>query len=131
MPTMEGLAQMLRPDLLKAFKPALLGRMAIVPYFPLSETVIKRIIEIGLKKVGDRLKLNHKAGFSYDPSVVDTIASRCKEVESGARNVDHIITGTLLPTISTELLTRLAEGKTIRKVHVSTDAGGQFAYTID
>lgn len=131
MPNMEGLAAMLRPDLLKSFKPALLGRMTIVPYFPLSESVIKRIIEIGLKKIADRLKMNHKAAFTYDQAVVDTIASRCKEVESGARNVDHIITGTLLPTISKELLTRLAEGRTIRKVSVGVDGNAQFTYAIE
>ena len=131
MPNMEGLAAMLRPDLLKAFKPALIGRMTVVPYFPLSETVIKRIIEIQLKKIGDRLKQNHKATFQYDEGVVTTIASRCKEVESGARNVDHIITGTLLPTISREVLTRLAEGRPIHRVHVGTDENTQFTYMIE
>ncbi len=131
MPNQEGLAALLRPELLKFFKPALLGRMAIVPYFPLSESVIKKIIEIGLKKVRDRLKLNHKASFVYDDTVINTIASRCTEVESGARNVDHIITGTLLPTISRELLTRLAEGRAVRHVRVGVDGNAQFTYAIE
>jgi type VI secretion system protein VasG len=131
MPNQEGLAALLRPELLKSFKPALLGRMAVVPYFPLSESVIKKIIEIGLKKVRDRLKQNHKATFVYDEAVVNTIASRCKEVESGARNVDHIITGTLLPTISRELLTRLAEGRAVREVRVGVDGNAQFTYAIE
>ena len=88
-------------DLLKAFKPALLGRMTVVPYYPLGDEVLKKIIELKLKQIGDRLKQNHKATFSYTTAVVDTIAARCKEVESGARNVDHILTGTVLPAIST------------------------------
>ncbi len=131
MPDEKGLADLLRPVLLKSFKPALLGRMAVVPYFPLSEMVIKKIIELQLKKIGDRLKQYHKSAFGYDDSVVSTIASRCKEVESGARNVDHIITGTLLPTISRELLTRLAEGRAVRRVHIGTDEKAQFTYSID
>ena len=130
-PNQEGLAEMLRPDLLKSFKPALLGRMSVVPYFPLSEPVMKQIIELQLKKIADRMKQNHKATFSYDPKVVSTIVSRCKEVESGARNVDHILTGSLLPTVSKEVLSRLAEGRPVRRVQVGVDDKGQFTYTVD
>jgi type VI secretion system protein VasG len=127
-PDAEGLGAMLRPDLLKSFKPALLGRMTVVPYFPLNEQMLKLIIELQLKKISDRLRLNHKAAFSYSPAVIQTIASRCKEVESGARNVDHILTGTLLPIVSREILTRLGEGKPVKGVAIDTDAQGQFAY---
>jgi type VI secretion system protein VasG len=127
-PDSEGLGTMLRPDLLKSFKPALLGRMTVVPYFPLSEPILKQIIELQLKKIGDRLKTNHKAVFNYTPKVVDTIAQRCKEVESGARNVDHILTGTLLPTVSREVLTRLGEGRPVKKVAIDIDDKGQFTY---
>src|SRR5205814_9820542 len=108
----------LRPDLLKSFKPALLGRMAVVPYFPLSDSVLKKIIQLNLKKIGARLKENHKAEFSYDDKMVDTVASRCKEVESGARNVDHILNGTMLPTMAREVLQRMAEGLPVKRVHV-------------
>jgi len=130
-PNNEGLAEMLRPDLLKSFKPALLGRMSVVPYFPLSESVMKKIIELQLQKITDRMKQNHKATFTYDPKVVDTIVARCKEVESGARNVDHILTGTLLPTVSKEVLSRLAEGRPVRRVQVGVDGQGQFTYAVD
>jgi type VI secretion system protein VasG len=130
-PDQNGLAELLRPDLLKAFKPALLGRMTVVPYFPLSETVLKSIIELQLKKIADRMKQNHKATLTYDPEVVSTIASRCKEVETGARNVDHILTGSMLPTISQEVLTCLAEGRSVTKAHIGVDAKGQFTYKID
>ena len=105
--------------------------MTVIPYYPLSEAVMKQIIELQLKKIGDRLRQNHKAAFAYDPAVVATVAARCKEVESGARNVDHILTGTLLPTISREVLSRIAEAKPIRRVSVGVDGAAQFTYAID
>jgi type VI secretion system protein VasG len=130
-PDPAGLNEILRPALLKSFKPALLGRMTVVPYFPLSEPVLKQIVELQLRKIGDRLKINHKATFNYDPAVVTTIVARCKEVESGARNVDHILTGTLLPTVSRELLTRMAEGRSVGRVHVGVNGSGDFTYAVE
>jgi type VI secretion system protein VasG len=129
-PSAEKLAEVLRPDLLKAFKPALLGRLTVVPYFPLSDEVLKKIIHLQLKRIGDRLRENHRASFSYDESLVTMITSRCKEVESGARNVDQILTGSLLPEISRSVLSRLAEGSPITKVHVGVDKEGKFVYDI-
>jgi type VI secretion system protein VasG len=131
MPDAAALAEMIRPDLLKAFKPALLGRMVVVPYFPLQESVLRKIIELQLKKIRDRLRDSHKASFSYTPEVVNAIASRCKEVESGARNVDHILTGSLLPNLANEVLARQAEGRAVNTVQVGVGADGQFAYAID
>jgi type VI secretion system protein VasG len=130
MPDSVGLAEALRPDLLKSFKPALLGRINVVPYFPLSDEVIRQIIKLQLKRITDRMRENHKATFTYDDSLLATIAGRCKEVESGARNVDHIITGTLLPEISREFLSRMAEGHPVQAAHVSVDGEGKFAYQI-
>jgi len=129
-PDAAGLAEALRPDLLKSFKPALLGRMHVVPYFPLGDAIIQQIIRLQLKRIGDRMRENHRASFSYDDSLLTTIAGRCKEVESGARNVDHILTGTLLPEISREFLSRMAEGHPVQRVHVSVDDGGKFVYDI-
>jgi type VI secretion system protein VasG len=129
-PDAEGLAEALRPDLLKAFKPALLGRITIVPYFPLTDEVLKQIIKLQLGRIAGRMRENHRAAFSYDDAVVDAIAGRCKEVESGARNVDHILTGTLLPEISQEILARMAEGKAVGQARVSVDGSGKFVYQI-
>src|SRR6202035_4524827 len=112
-PDAAGLAAALRPDLLKAFKQALLGRLTLVPYFPLSDEVLRNIIQLQLRRIGNRVRDNHRAKFHYDDAVVATIAGRCKEVESGARNVDHILTGTLLPEISREFLARMAEGRRV------------------
>jgi type VI secretion system protein VasG len=130
-PNPEGLAELIRKDLLGSFKPALLGRMNVVPYYPLSDAVLRKIIEMQLKKIGGRLRENHKATFTYDPKVVDTIAARCKEVESGARNVDHIINRTLLPAIAAELLARQAEGRGVSAVRVGVGETGQFTYVIE
>src|SRR5207244_10734284 len=109
----------------------LLGRMVVVPYFPLSDSVLKKIITLNLKKIAARMKENHKAEFIYDEALVDAVASRCKEVESGARNVDHILTGSMLPALSGEVLQRMAEGLTVRKVHVGVDSDGEFTTKID
>lgn len=129
-PDPAGLAEALRPDLLKAFKPALLGRMNIVPYYPLGEDVIKQIIRLQLKRIQDRMKVNHRAALTFDDALYTTIASRCKEVESGARNVDHIISGTLLPELSREILTHMAEGNPVSRAHVTVGADGQFVYQV-
>jgi type VI secretion system protein VasG len=130
MPNAAGLGEALRPDLLKSFKPALLGRINVVPFFPLSDEVIKSIIKLQVGRIGARVRENYKAEFSYDDGVLNAISSRCKEVESGARMVDHILTGTLLPEVSREFLTYMAEGKTIQKVHVGVDGEGKFKYQI-
>ncbi len=130
MPDAAGLAEALRPELLKVFKPAFLGRISIVPYFPLGDAALKNIIELKLKQVKRRVVENYDAEFSYSPELVTAIASRCKEVESGARNIDHIITRTLLPELSKEFLSRMATGGGIEKVHIGIDKDGGFKYDI-
>jgi type VI secretion system protein VasG len=130
MPDANGLAEALRPDLLKAFPAALLGRLITVPYDPISDAVMKQIIRLQLGRIAQRVRENHKAQLTYSDDLVDHIASRCKEVESGARNVDHILTRTLLPEMSQEFLTRMAAGEAISRVHVSLDDQKSFQYTI-
>ena len=138
-PTPEVLAEAVRPDLLAAktergvqiFKQAFLGRLIVVPFYPISDAVMRQIIKLQLGRIGRRMRENHNATFSYGDELIDCIASRCREVETGARNVDHILTRTLLPEISQEILGRMAEGRTISKVHVSVDDKGAFRYAID
>jgi type VI secretion system protein VasG len=129
-PDAAGLAEALRPDLLKAFKPAFLGRLDVVPYFPLGDEVLKKIIRLKLGQIADRVRTSHKAEFAYDDAVVDAVASRCKEVESGARNVDHILTGTLLPEMAREFLARMAAGAQVSRVRVGVGEGGAFTYEL-
>jgi type VI secretion system protein VasG len=130
-PEAEGLAKALRPDLLKAFKPALLGRLTVIPYFPIDDDMLKAIIRLQLKRITDRFREQHRAVFSYDEALLATIAGRCKEVESGARNIDHIISGTLLPQLAGEVLTRMAEGQRIGKAHVGVNEKGEFVYRVE
>jgi type VI secretion system protein VasG len=104
--------------------------MVVVPYYPISENIMKEIIKLQLSRVGSRLAENHGARFTFDDALVSEIANRCKEVESGARNVDHILTRTLLPEMSGEFLSRMASGNAIGRVHVGVAEGGRFRYEI-
>jgi type VI secretion system protein VasG len=129
-PEPDVIGEVIRPELLRVFKPALLGRMAVVPYYPVSDEAMRRIIRLQLERVGKRLSENHGASFSYDEAVVNEIANRCEEVESGARNIDHILTRTLLPEMSNEFLSCMADGKSVSRVHVGVNGDGQFSYVL-
>ena len=125
-----GLAEALHPELLKTFKPAFLGRVTLVPYYPLTEEVLKSIVELQLRRIAARVRENYKAVFEYGPGLLSGIAARCTEVSSGARNVDHILTRSLLPQLSAEFLSRMAAGEPISSVKVDIDAKGAFHYEI-
>jgi type VI secretion system protein VasG len=125
-----ALAEALAPSLRKVFKPALLGRLIVIPYYPIDDSSMRRIIELKLDHIRRRLEENHRAPFTYSDELVSEIARRCTEVETGARNVDHILTGTLLPEVSSGILARMAEGARLNRVHVSLGDGGSFQYDI-
>ena len=131
LPAPDDLIEKLRPTLLRAFKPAFLGRAIVVPYYPIGDESMRRIIELQLGRIRMRLQENNRVRFTYDDALVAEIGRRCTEVESGARNVDHILTRTLLPEISREYLARMASEASISRVHVSVDEGGSFGYQID
>ncbi len=130
MPSPEGVAKALRQPLLKVFPAALLGRLVVIPYFPLTDQMLRSIIRLQLSRIQKRIGENQQIAFSYDEAVVELIASRCTELESGGRMVDAILTQTLLPEISRELLTRLMEGAPARKVEVVLKDGA-FAYNYE
>ena len=127
-PSPQGLVTALKPELNKIFKPAFLGRMVIIPYYPVRDEALKRIIILKLGKIKRRLKENHNLDLVYDDSLIDTVASRCTEVESGARNIDNILTNTLLPDMSRELLASMAEGRKLTSIRVGIGEGGKFVY---
>jgi type VI secretion system protein VasG len=127
-PSSQGLVKALKPELDKIFKPAFLGRMVIIPYYPVRDEALKRIITLKLAKIQRRLMANHRVELTYDDSLTEEIARRCTEVESGARNVDNILTNTLLPQISRRILTGLAEGQKVPSIHVSVGADSSFVY---
>ena len=128
MPSPEGIVKAMRPELNKIFKPAFLGRMVLIPYYPIREDSLKLIIELKLGRIRKRIEENHKIRLTYEPALVETVATRCTEVESGARNVDNILTNTLLPDISRQLLGRMAEGEKVTSIHVGIGADGAFVY---
>src|SRR6185312_1059462 len=130
-PDAAGLAEALRPELAKHFKPAFLGRVTLVPYFPLSASVIRQIVALQLGRIRARVWDSYRAGFTYDETLADTIAARCTESSSGARNVENILSRTLLPELSAEVLARLAEGAPISSVAVGMDSTGSFRYTLN
>jgi type VI secretion system protein VasG len=128
MPSAEGLAKALKPELNKIFKPAFMGRLVTVPYFPLRDEVMKNIVKLKLGKIQRRIRENHKIELAYDDAVIDAVAKRCTEVESGARNVDNILTNTMLPDVSRYLLSQMAERQKPASIRVSVGADGNFAY---
>jgi type VI secretion system protein VasG len=128
-PGPEALVTALKPELNKIFKAAFLGRLLVVPYLPVRDEALKRIVSLKLAKIKKRLNENHAVEFQHDDDLVSEIARRCTEVESGARNIDNILTNTLLPEVSRELLGRLAEEREIQAVKVSIGTEGRFVYT--
>jgi type VI secretion system protein VasG len=130
LPNVEGVAKALREPMLKKFPAALLGRLVVVPFFPITDTVLKLIIRLQLGRIKKRLAENQRIPFTYDDPVVELIASRCTEVESGARMVDAILTHSLLPQISQEYLSRLVAGVEIKRVHVAA-VEKDFKYAFD
>jgi type VI secretion system protein VasG len=130
MPSPEALEQLIRGQLMKQFKPAFLGRLKVIPYYPIPDDVLVQIIKLKLGKIQQRIAVNHKAEFSYDEALVEAVLARCTEVDSGARNVDNILNGTLLPEIAESVLIRMAEGAAIAKIKVGASKQGQFKYTV-
>ena len=130
-PTAEKLLEALRPDLVKVFKPAFLGRLVVVPYHPLGEGYISQIVKLKLQKIQRRFFETHRATLTFDENVVSAITERCEEVESGARAIDTILTQNLLPGLSSQILERMIEGTEYKSVHISLDTHGDegFSYT--
>jgi len=130
-PKPEQLADMIRPHLVKHFKPAFLGRLVVVPFYPIRDDVLANIIRLKLDRIARRILANHKAAFQYDDALVAAVLARCTEVDSGARNVDTILNGTLLPEIADAVLARLAEGALITRIKVGATRAGKFKYAIE
>jgi type VI secretion system protein VasG len=129
-PAADELAQALRPALFKHFKPALLGRMKVVPYYAMGDEALQRIIRLKLERIAQRVQQNHGARFDYDTRLVEAVLARCTEVDSGARNVDHILNGTLLPEIALQVLQRMADGLGVSSIKASAAKSGDFKYAV-
>ncbi len=129
-PDPELLLDSIRPELLKTFKPAFLGRCSLVTYFPLEDDKLLKICEINMKRIEKRVQEHYGASFSYDEDVLVHIVARCQESDTGARNIEHILSKSLLPELATRCLTRLGEGQTINAIHIGADDDGTFNYAI-
>jgi type VI secretion system protein VasG len=130
MPSPEGIAKALREPLLKVFPAALLGRIVTIPYYPLSDEMVANICRLQLSRIEKRIANNHKLPFVFDDAVVKLIVDRCTELESGGRMIDAILTNTLLPSISREMLNRMMAGSEIAQVRVGVE-NGDFYYLFD
>jgi type VI secretion system protein VasG len=128
-PDPEALTKALRKPLLDVFPPALLGRMVTIPYYPLSDAMIRSIVTLQLQRIVKRVQTNHGVPLVYDDSVAALIASRCTELESGARMIEALLSNTVLPRLSHEFLTRLVQGTPITQIEITTK-DGDFAYNL-
>jgi len=129
-PDPEPLSEAIRPELLKQFPAALLGRMVVVPFYPIAPDVMRRIVRLQVRRIVDRVRENHGAALVVDEPLIDNIVERCKEPESGARAVDRILTHGMLPALSNEVLARMAQGKAIRQIDVGLGDGGGFTIRV-
>jgi type VI secretion system protein VasG len=115
---------------LKVFPPALLGRLVTIPYYPLSDEMLGKIVALQLNRIKKRVEARYKIPFEYSDDLVKLVVSRCTESESGGRMIDAILTNTMLPDISREFLTRMMEGRQVAGVQVSVK-DGEFAYSFN
>jgi type VI secretion system protein VasG len=129
-PSPEQLIEALRPLLYKTFKPAFIGRLKVVPFMPIGDDVLERIIRLKLDRIGQRVAAQHKARFDYDRKLVDAVFARCTEVDTGARNVDHILAGHLLPALAERVLARMADAQPVVRVRASAGKNGDFKVTL-
>jgi type VI secretion system protein VasG len=130
MPEPEGLVKGLREPLLRTFPAALLGRLVVIPYYPLSDAMLASIVRLQLQRIARRVTEHHKIPFTFDDDAVALVVGRCSEVESGGRMIDNILTNTVLPAVSREFLVRTMNGATLNGVRL-TAADGDFAYHFD
>ena len=131
MPDADTLTEGLRAVLYKTFKPAFVGRTKVVPYYPLHDDVLAEVIRLKLDRIAARVQAQHQAEFAYDEALIDTVLARCTEVDTGARAVDHILNGSLLPAVADHVLARMAQGGRLQRIHVGTNAQGDFTFQVD
>lgn len=127
-PSPEALIERLRPPLLRQFSPAFLGRLVMVPYYPLGDSQINAIVNLKLGRLARRFERNHHARLGWDDAVAQSIAARCKEVDSGARNVDHILTQAVLPELARQVLERISVAAPFGGVHMGLTPAGAIEF---
>ncbi|HDS1682356.1 TPA: type VI secretion system ATPase TssH [Pseudomonas putida] len=129
-PAPAQLVEDLRDQLNSVFKPAFLGRLSIVPYYPVQDAILERIVGLKLERIRQRFERNHQAQLHFSPALVPAIAARCTEVDSGARNIDNILSGSLMPELAEQVLARMAEDQPINSLRIDLDETGGFTYSL-
>jgi ATP-dependent Clp protease ATP-binding subunit ClpA len=129
--SLEQINAALRPALLRQFPAAFLGRLIIVPYRPIADTELLRITGLKLDQLVERVKRNHAAHLQWDAKVAEAIVARCHEVESGARNIDHIITQSLLPELAAEVLAKIAASERFNQITLGVDERAGFRVSLN
>ncbi len=130
-PDPQVLLDSIRPELLKSFKPAFMGRTSLVVYYPLDDENLMKICAINMSRIEKRVKQHYGASFSYDEDVLLHIVARCQDSETGARNIENILNKTLLPELASECLDRMANEQEIKNIHIGATEEGAFTYKID
>ncbi|MAM56183.1 MAG: type VI secretion system ATPase TssH [Salinicola sp.] len=130
LPAPDAIVESLRDQLNAVFKPAFLGRLNIIPYYPVQKEILHNIVRLKLDRIKHRFEYNHRAEFEYDPAIIEAVAERCTDSDSGARNIDNILSGSLMPTVAAQVLDKMANGEAIEKLTVSLDDQGEFAYAL-
>jgi len=130
LPDTDALVDALRPALYKAFKPAFVGRTKVVPYHPLGDEVLTQVIRLKLDRIAQRVAEQHRAALTCTDALVQAVLQRCTEVDTGARAVDHILNGTLLPDLADHVLGRMCEGQGLSHIQVTADKQGRFKYKV-
>ncbi|WP_060511724.1 type VI secretion system ATPase TssH [Pseudomonas sp. NBRC 111124] len=130
LPTPAAIVEGLRDELNQVFKPAFLGRLSIVPFYPVQDQILERIVALKLERIAKRFARNHQAELSYDDALIKAIAARCTEVDSGARNIDNILSQTLMPELAQRVLERMAQDAPIERLVIELGSDGDFAYRL-
>lgn len=131
LPEADVLLDNFRPQLLNYFKPAFLGRVNIIPYYPLDDENLFKICQLNMARIKQRVRDHYNSDFSYDDDVLVHIVARCQEVDTGARNIENILTRTLLPQLAGECLAKMATEDSIQNIHIGATDTGQFTYTLN
>jgi type VI secretion system protein VasG len=131
MPDAAGLTAALRPALLEHFRPAFLGRVTVVPYFPLSAETLREIVVLALARVADRIRSSYGASLTWSDGVVDLITGRCTETQSGARNVEAVIANGVVPELAATLLQHRHDRHEVKHVEIKVDPAGTLTYGWD
>ncbi|MCX2523506.1 type VI secretion system ATPase TssH [Larsenimonas rhizosphaerae] len=130
LPAPDDIVNGLRNQLNTVFKPAFLGRLNIIPYYPVQKEILANIVRLKLDRIKSRFEYNHRAMLAYDPAIIETIAERCTDTDSGARSIDNILSGSLMPSLAAQVLDRMARGEAIERLDIMLDEQGEFAYEL-